>query len=105
MLGSPMRVWLELSATKSDLWPDARSGATRIMWRFSAVRKNQTAQQHADGHQRKIKRYCAVKEDAKKLFETAINKLGLNATVYSLVLKVAAPSPIQPVRKISNRLI
>jgi magnesium chelatase family protein len=28
---------------------------------------------------REIKRYCAVKDDAEKLLETAINKLGLSA--------------------------
>jgi magnesium chelatase family protein len=33
-------------------------------------------------------RYCAVKEDADKLLETTINKLGLGARVYSRVLKV-----------------
>ena len=35
-----------------------------------------------------IKRYCAVKEDAERLLETAINKLGLSARAYSRVLKV-----------------
>ena len=37
---------------------------------------------------KEIKRYCAVKEDAKKLLETAINMLGLSARAYSRVLKV-----------------
>ena len=37
---------------------------------------------------REIKRYCAVKEDAERLLETAINKLGLSARAYSRVLKV-----------------
>jgi magnesium chelatase family protein len=37
---------------------------------------------------REIKRYCFVKEDAEKLLETAINKLGLSARAYSRVLKV-----------------
>jgi magnesium chelatase family protein len=37
---------------------------------------------------REIKRYCAVKDDAEKLLETAINKLGLSARAYSRVLKV-----------------
>jgi len=37
---------------------------------------------------REIKRFCAVKEDAEKLLETAINKLGLSARAYSRVLKV-----------------
>ena len=37
---------------------------------------------------REIKRYCAVKDDAERLLETAINKLGLSARAYSRVLKV-----------------
>jgi magnesium chelatase family protein len=37
---------------------------------------------------REIKRYCIVKDDAEKLLETAINKLGLSARAYSRVLKV-----------------
>jgi len=37
---------------------------------------------------REIKRYCAVKDDAENLLETAINKLGLSARAYSRVLKV-----------------
>jgi magnesium chelatase family protein len=35
-----------------------------------------------------IKRHCTVKDDAEKLLETAINKLGLSARAYSRVLKV-----------------
>jgi magnesium chelatase family protein len=37
---------------------------------------------------REIKRYCAINNDAEKLLETAVNKLGLSARVYSGVLKV-----------------
>jgi len=37
---------------------------------------------------KEIKRYCSVKDDAEKLLETAINKLGLSARAYSRVLKV-----------------
>jgi magnesium chelatase family protein len=37
---------------------------------------------------REIKRYCAVSDDAERLLETAINKLGLSARAYSRVLKV-----------------
>lgn len=36
-----------------------------------------------------IKRYCAVNDQAEKLLETAINKLGLSARAYSRVLKVS----------------
>ena len=38
---------------------------------------------------RDIRRYCNVDEQAEKLLETAINKLGLSARAYSRVLKVA----------------
>lgn len=37
---------------------------------------------------RDIKRHCVVKEEAEKLLEAAINKLGLSARAYSRVLKV-----------------
>ena len=45
---------------------------------------------HANAHMgaRDIKRYCAVNDDAERLLETAINKLGLSARAYSRVLKV-----------------
>jgi magnesium chelatase family protein len=38
---------------------------------------------------RDIKKYCAVKPEAEKLLEVAINKLGLSARAYSRVLKVS----------------
>ena len=37
---------------------------------------------------REIKRNCSVKEDAERLLETAINKLGLSARAYSRMLKI-----------------
>jgi magnesium chelatase family protein len=37
---------------------------------------------------RDIKRHCSLKEDAEKLLENAINRLGLSARAYSRVLKV-----------------
>ncbi|MPZ75151.1 MAG: YifB family Mg chelatase-like AAA ATPase [Deltaproteobacteria bacterium] len=37
---------------------------------------------------RDIKRHCVLKEDAEKLLENAINRLGLSARAYSRVLKV-----------------
>jgi magnesium chelatase family protein len=52
--------------------------------RFQKTKIHSNAQMSA----REIKRYCAVKEDAEKLLETAINKLGLSARAYSRVLKV-----------------
>src|SRR4029453_18092773 len=36
---------------------------------------------------RDITRYCTVNDDAERLLETAINKLGLSAGAYSRVLK------------------
>ena len=38
---------------------------------------------------RDLKRHCAVNDDAEKLLEHAINKLGLSARAYSRVLKVS----------------
>jgi magnesium chelatase family protein len=38
---------------------------------------------------RDIKRFCVVHDEADRLLETAINKLGLSARAYSRVLKVA----------------
>ena len=52
--------------------------------RFQKTKIHANAQMGA----REIKRYCAVKADADKLLETAINKLGLSARAYSRVLKV-----------------
>jgi magnesium chelatase family protein len=37
---------------------------------------------------RDIRRYCVINEDAEKLLENAINRLGLSARAYSRVLKV-----------------
>jgi len=52
--------------------------------RFEKTKIHANAQMGA----REIKRYCVVKNDAEKLLETAINKLGLSARAYSRVLKV-----------------
>jgi len=52
--------------------------------RFNKTKIHANAQMGA----KDIKRRCAVKEDAEKLLETAINKLGLSARAYSRVLKV-----------------
>ena len=52
--------------------------------RFEKTKLHSNAQMGA----KEIKRHCAVKEDAEKLLETAINKLGLSARAYSRVLKV-----------------
>ena len=51
---------------------------------------------------RDIKRYCSVKDDAEKLLETAINKLGLSTRAYSRVLKVGRTIPIWPERRTSK---
>jgi magnesium chelatase family protein len=52
--------------------------------RFEKTRLHANAQMGT----REIKRYCVVKDDAERLLETAINKLGLSARAYSRVLKV-----------------
>jgi magnesium chelatase family protein len=52
--------------------------------RFEKTKIHANAQMGA----REIRRHCVVKEDADKLLETAINKLGLSARAYSRVLKV-----------------
>ena len=55
---------------------------------IAAIRENQSCHANAKWAYQEIKRFCAVKEDAEKLLETAINKLGLSARAYSRVLKV-----------------
>ena len=55
------------------------------MKRFEKTKIHANAQMGA----REIKRHCSVNDDAEKLLETAINKLGLSARAYSRVLKVA----------------
>ena len=47
---------------------------------------------------RDITRYCTVNDDAERLLETAINKLGLSAGAYSRVLKAGRTSPISLAR-------
>jgi magnesium chelatase family protein len=63
-----------------------RVNAARVLQlrRFEKTRLHSNAQMGT----REIKRYCPVKDDAEKLLETAINKLGLSARAYSRVLKV-----------------
>ena len=63
-----------------------RVNAARVLQhqRFEKTRLHSNAQMGT----REIKRYCSVKDDAEKLLETAINKLGLSARAYSRVLKV-----------------
>jgi len=63
-----------------------RVNAARVLQlqRFEKTKLHSNAQMGT----REIRRYCAVKDDAEKLLETAINKLGLSARAYSRVLKV-----------------
>jgi magnesium chelatase family protein len=75
---------------------DAGESSTIIRERVNRARKIQlqrfvNTKLHANAQMgaKEIKRYCAVKADADKLLETAINKLGLSARAYSRVLKVA----------------
>jgi hypothetical protein len=66
--------------------------------RFQKTKIHANAQMGA----KEIKRYCAVKEDAEKLLETAINKRGLSARAYSRVLKVGRTIAFSPARRISK---
>jgi magnesium chelatase family protein len=66
-----------------------------IRQRVNAARKIQLErfakrQIHANAQMgtRDIRRFCVVRDEADKLLETAINKLGLSARAYSRVLKV-----------------
>ena len=63
-----------------------RVNAARLLQlqRFEKTKLHSNAQMGT----REIRRYCSVKDDAEKLLETAINKLGLSARAYSRVLKV-----------------
>jgi magnesium chelatase family protein len=56
----------------------------RQLRRFEKTKLHSNAQMGT----REIKRHCAVNDDAERLLETAINKLGLSARAYSRVLKV-----------------
>jgi magnesium chelatase family protein len=74
---------------------DAGESSEAIRKRVNAARsiqlkRFQKTRIHANAQMgtREIKRYCAVKDDAERLLETAINKLGLSARAYSRVLKV-----------------
>ena len=75
---------------------DAGEPSSAIRQRVNAARQIQLARfqkrgLHANAQMgtKDIKRYCAVKPEAEKLLEVAINKLGLSARAYSRVLKVA----------------
>jgi magnesium chelatase family protein len=75
---------------------DAGEPSSAIRQRVNAARQIQLSRfqkrnLHANAQMgtRDIKRYCAVKPEAEKLLEVAINKLGLSARAYSRVLKVA----------------
>jgi magnesium chelatase family protein len=63
-----------------------RVNAARVLQhqRFEKTKLHSNAQMGT----REIKRYCSVQDDAEKLLEIAINKLGLSARAYSRVLKV-----------------
>lgn len=74
---------------------EAGEGSDAIRQRVNAARTLQLQRfektklhSNAQMGTREIKRYCSVKEDAERLLETAINKLGLSARAYSRVLKV-----------------
>jgi magnesium chelatase family protein len=75
---------------------DAGEPSVQIRQRVNAARAIQLKRFdkrpiHANAQMgaRDLKRHCAVNEDAEKLLEHAINKLGLSARAYSRVLKVS----------------
>ena len=75
---------------------DAGEPSALVRQRVNAARLIQLARFqkrniHANAQMgaRDIKRYCVVGEEAEKLLETAINKLGLSARAYGRVLKVS----------------
>ncbi len=74
-------------AGESSLSIRQRVNAARAIQhkRFDKRNTHANAQMSA----RDLKRHCAVQEDASKLLEHAINKLGLSARAYSRVLKVS----------------
>ena len=55
---------------------------------FSSRLQTRTIHANAQMGARDIKHNCSVNDDAERLLETAINKLGLSARAYSRVLKV-----------------
>jgi magnesium chelatase family protein len=70
---------------------DAGESSNAIRERVNKARKIQLqrfekTKIHANAQMgtREIKRYCLVKEDAEKLLETAINKLGLSTRAYAI---------------------
>jgi magnesium chelatase family protein len=74
---------------------DAGESSAAIRQRVNAARALQLERFHkrnihsnAQMGAKDIKRYCVINEDAEKLLETAINRLGLSARAYSRVLKV-----------------
>jgi magnesium chelatase family protein len=74
---------------------DQGESSSLIRQRVNAARQIQLErfakrQIHANAQMgtRDIKRFCIVRDEADKLLETAINKLGLSARAYSRVLKV-----------------
>lgn len=66
----------------------SKSGALYLLVQLARFQKK-GLHANAQMRTRDIKRYCAVKQEAEKLLEVAINKLGLSARTYCRVLKVA----------------
>ena len=74
---------------------DATSAANRFTWlRWNSELLRKEIHTSAQMLARDITRYCTVNDDAERLLETAINKLGLSAAPTVESSKPAAPSPI-----------
>jgi magnesium chelatase family protein len=75
---------------------DAGEASVQIRQRINTARavqlrrfEKRSIHANAQMGARDIKRHCAVNDDAERLLEHAINKLGLSARAYSRVLKVS----------------
>jgi Magnesium chelatase, subunit ChlI C-terminal len=73
--------------------PLAMSNMTRVNNQFPRPHLHRLDRQPyrlqtTDGHARKLSGYRCVKDEAEKLLETAINRLGLSARAYSRVLNI-----------------
>lgn len=73
-----------------------REPSTAVRERVARARQRQQDRYHADGvfcnaqlRPRLIKRYCEIGDDARRLIELAMARLGLSARAYHRILKVA----------------
>ncbi|PIQ45226.1 MAG: hypothetical protein COW04_08770, partial [Deltaproteobacteria bacterium CG12_big_fil_rev_8_21_14_0_65_43_10] len=91
-------IHIEVPSVRYKDLSDERSGepSESIKKRVNSARGIQIKRFHdgkihcnAQMTSRHIKKYCQIGEESKRLLETAIDKLGLSARVYTRILKVA----------------